>query len=288
MINVLITGPTGNVGLEVIKALQINLCPFNIYAGSRNMENDKNILSAFNVNVIKFDFTDISTYLQAFKNCDLIFLLRPPQITEVKKYFKPLIEIAKQSGVKHIVFLSVQEVENSSIIPHHKIEKLIVESGIRYTFLRPAYFMQNFTSTLRNDLIENGRIFLPAGKTKFTLVDVTDIGKVAAKVITESINYQNKAFDLTCSKKHSFQEMADQLSSGLGKTIVYQSPNLIKFFIQKRKEHMSVMFILIMIMLHYLPRFKKEPVITDWIEKITGCHPKSFKEFIQQNKELML
>jgi len=82
-------------------------------------------------------------------------LLRPPQISDVKKYFAPLVETAKKSSIKHIVFLSVQGVDNSKIIPHHKIEKSIVDSKIIYTFLRPAYFMQNFTTTLRNDLVND-------------------------------------------------------------------------------------------------------------------------------------
>ena len=82
-------------------------------------------------------------------------MLRPPQISDVKKYFAPLVETAKKSSIKHIVFLSVQGVDNSKIIPHHKIEKSIVDSKIIYTFLRPAYFMQNFTTTLRNDLVND-------------------------------------------------------------------------------------------------------------------------------------
>lgn len=30
-----------------------------------------------------------------------------------------------------------------SLIPHHKIEKRILQHGLRYIFIRPAYFMQN-------------------------------------------------------------------------------------------------------------------------------------------------
>ena len=49
----------------------------------------------------------------------------------------------------------MQGVEKNKIIPHHKIEKLIVVSKIPFTFLRPAYFMQNFTTTLSNDILNN-------------------------------------------------------------------------------------------------------------------------------------
>ena len=79
-------------------------------------------------------FTDLATYRAALDGCDLLFLLRPPQISEVGKYFKPLIDMAKTCNIQHILFLSVQGVEHSSIIPHHKIEQLIVASKIPYTF----------------------------------------------------------------------------------------------------------------------------------------------------------
>lgn len=43
--------------------------------------------------------------------------------------------------------------------------------------------MQNFTTTLHTDLLNYHKIFLPAGKAKFTLIDVTDIGRVAANIL---------------------------------------------------------------------------------------------------------
>lgn len=72
----------------------------------------------------------------------------------------------------------LQGVEKSRIIPHHKIEKQIVTRGIPYTFLRLAYFIQNFTTTLHHALVNKRKIFLPAGNTKLTSIDVTDIGNV--------------------------------------------------------------------------------------------------------------
>jgi len=278
MKNVFITGATGNVGLEVIKSLGNLNHNLSIFAGVRDVIKDGEILVKFEGTPIHFDFTDIATY-NALSNCNILFLLRPPQISDTEKYFKPLVESAKAQGVKHIIFLSVQGVEKSSIIPHHKIEKMIVESGIPYTFLRPAYFMQNFTTTLHSDLIKK-QIFLPAGKAKFTLIDVRDIGKVAAKIITDLSCHVNSAYDLTCLKKLTFQEMADKLSEGLGEKISFESPNLIHFFLRKRNENVSFGYILVLIMLHYLPRFQDIPPTSDWVEKITGKKPIEFKQFV--------
>ncbi len=283
MTKVLITGATGNVGTAVLATLQTIDHSLDVYAGVRKVDADKVKLEQYKIKFSQFDFTDISTYANALGGCDVLFLLRPPQISDVKKYFQPILETCKKQGVKHIVFLSVQGVESSRIIPHYKIEKLIVESKIPYTFLRPAYFMQNFTTTLRDELVQKKQIFLPAGNAKFTLIDVRDIGVVAAKVLTNSILHTNKSYELTNKEKLTFAEMAAKLSSILGVKIQFKSPNLIRFFLTKRKEKMPVMLILVMIMLHYFPRFQKEPSITDWVEKITGREPITFAQFIKDN-----
>jgi uncharacterized protein YbjT (DUF2867 family) len=287
MKNILITGATGNVGFEVIKSLQKINSNDKIIAGVKDLEKDRTKFEGLNVEFCELDFANSATYLTALKNIDYLFLLRPPQLSEVEKYFEPFIKTAKECRVKHIVFLSVQGVEKSGIIPHHKIEKLIVESGISFSFLRPAYFMQNFSTTLRQDLVNKNLIFLPAGKAKFTLIDVSDIGKVAAKILTNPTEYLNKSYELTCNEKLTFQEMADKLSKGLGRKITYQSPNLLKFYFQKRSENVALGFIMVMIMLHFLPRFQKIPDNTDWVEKITGEKPKNFDEFVADNQALL-
>lgn len=284
MKNVLITGATGNVGSEIIKALSKINHNLTVFAGVRDLGEDASKINDKNIQLIKFDFTDITTHQSALKNCDTLFLLRPPKISEVEKYFKPIIDTCKNNGVKHIVFLSVQGVEKSKIIPHHKIEKLIINSKVSYTFLRPAYFMQNFTTTLHNDLVHKQRIYLPAGNAKFTLVDVRDIGAVSADILTNISEHINKSYELTCNEKLTFSEMAKILSDILGTDIKYISPNLLSFFFTKRKEKTPTMLILVMIMLHYFPRFQKEPETTKWVEKITNRQPTTFEQFINDNK----
>jgi len=284
MKKVLITGATGNVGLEVLSALKRSDHHLELFAGVRDMELGNEKLTNFNIRKVVFDFMNIDTFSTALEGIDILFLLRPPQISDVKKYFAPLIDTAIKASVEHIVFLSVQGVENSKIIPHHKIEKLIVESKISYTFLRPAYFMQNFTTTLQNDLIKNHRIYLPAGKAKFTLIDASDIGAVAAKVLIEPRNHIDKSYELTNTETLTFAEMAEQISKGIGKTIQFISPNLLQFFMTKRKENMPTMLILVMIMLHYFPRFQKTPKTTEWVKIITGQEPRSFEVFVINNK----
>jgi uncharacterized protein YbjT (DUF2867 family) len=288
MTKILITGASGNVGMEVMQSLQTLDHDCTVVAGVRDIKEDSQKWDAFPVSITRFDLTDSTSFRPALAGCDVLFLLRPPQISDVEKYFKPLIDTCVQAGVKHIVFLSVQGVENSKLIPHHAIERLIVASKIPYTFLRPAYFMQNFTTTLRADLVTNRRIFLPAGKAKFTLVDVRDIGQVAAHILTNPAEHSNRAYDLTSNDKLTFGEMACLLSKHLETEIRFDSPNLIRFFLAKRKDKVPTMLILVLILLHYLPRFQKEPDVTGWVERLLKRKPISFEQFILDHKKVLL
>ena len=170
MLNLLLTGATGNVGQEVIKSSCKLPMALNIQAGVRDTAAGLDMLHDCPIKCTKFDITDRGTFTTEFVNRDVIFLLRPPHTSDAEKYFKPLINSAVKAKIKHIVFLSVKGAEKSKLISHHTIEKLVQESKITYTFLRPAYFMQNFTTTLRRGLVHKQIIFLAAGNAKFKVI----------------------------------------------------------------------------------------------------------------------
>jgi uncharacterized protein YbjT (DUF2867 family) len=282
MKKILITGATGNVGERVIHFLKNNRQGFEILACYRSEKDKARLSKITDITPVFFDFEEIASIELAINQCHVLFLLRPPHLTDIKKYFEPITHLAKKSGLEQIVFLSVQGAESSTLIPHHKIERLIVESGINFTFLRPAYFMQNFTTTLKRDILEKDEIFLPAGNAKFTLIDLNDVGKVAATILTNNELHINQAYTLTNQEQLTFQQMAAVLSEELGRKISFKSPNLVNFFIQKRREKVPTAFILVMIMLHYLPRFSSTPPTTDTVEKLIESKPIDFREFVKR------
>jgi len=63
--------------------------------------------------------------------------------------FQGLLE-SKRAGVKHIVKISHLRADASPGVTitrrHRQVEKVIEESGIKFTFLRPNSFMQNFVN----------------------------------------------------------------------------------------------------------------------------------------------
>ncbi|MBC7920923.1 MAG: NmrA family NAD(P)-binding protein [Ferruginibacter sp.] len=279
MINVLITGATGNVGSAIVRNLDENT-DLSVWKASykRSLATDE----------LFFDFNDLPKSKESLKYVDVLFLLRPPKLADIKKYFSPLIEACREKNVKHIVFLSVQGVEDHAIIPHAKIEKLILSSGIYYTFIRPSYFMQNLTTTLKEDIRQKSLIYLPAGRAKFLWIDANDVGKAIAVVLQNTSEHRQKTYVITGAQLFSFDAVATMMSQILGKKIQYKSPNLLNFFVQKSKEGVPSGLIFVMMMLHVIPRFEKEPpVVADFIT-LTGQQPNTLENFIQTYKNQWL
>lgn len=286
MKNVLITGATGNVGIEVIRNLYKSGVDYNIYAGVRNIEKAKLIFSNYaQLNYSLFDIENPDSFNDALIGMDSIFLLRPPHISDVERYFKPLIDSIYKFGIKEIVFLSVQGAEKSKIIPHNKIERLIVHSGLNYIFLRPSYFMQNLTTTLLNDIQNKRKIILPAGNAKFNWIDLRNIGEVSSILLNRFDEFKNKAYEITGYENEDFYKVEEFINNAISSKIEYMNLNPLRFYLQKRKDGMQTGMIIVMILLHFLPRFQKEPEISKFYEELTGKKPIDLNQFIRDNAD---
>lgn len=277
MQTVLITGASGNVGSATLKYLS----PANaIRVLKASREHQRKPDERY------FDFEDIQGSLPALEEADVLFLLRPPQLSDVPRYFTPLISACKACGVQHIVFLSVQGADRAGFIPHAKIEKLILESGIPYTFLRPSYFMQNLTTTLLDDIRYRHQIFLPAGNASFLWIDVDDIGRCAASVLQYNHVHRNQIYTLTGTSLLNFREVAALLSEMLGKPIEFVSPGPLRFYRAMRQRGMPSSYILVLLLLHFLPRFQKPPLVTNDVRVVSGREPRTLADFLKMNTAL--
>lgn len=285
MTRILITGATGNTGPEVIRFLFRMNTPHHIVAGVRDIDKAKNYFNEFPALEYRhFDFEDPATFDAALEGIGRIFLLRPPHISDTDRFFKPLILKIKEKEIRQVVFLSVQGAGRSRVIPHHKIEQLILQNGLEYIFLRPSYFMQNLTTTLLGDIRSKREIILPAGKAKFNWIDVENIGEAAAILLDKFENHKNQAPDLTGPENENFETVAALISSITGHHVGYRNMNPLRFYFLKKREGMNPGMIIVMILLHFLPRFMKEPGISGMYLQLTGKPPTDLKTFIERER----
>lgn len=284
MVKVLVTGATGNVGREVIANL-LTVDEVEVIAGVRYISLARKVFSKQNrLNYVFFDFTDPETYDIALEGIDRVFLLRPPHLTDIDTCFRPFLESMAAHEVKEIVFLSVMGAEKSRLIPHARIERLISETGFDSIMLRPSYFMQNLTTVLLGDIKTRKEIFLPAGRAKFNWIDVRNVGEAAAFCLRNFEQYRNQTFTITGTDTCSFYQVAELLQSTLGWEISYRSANPISFYRVKKKEGLKKAYILIMLILHLIPRFSKPPARTSDYAVIMNKDPYSLQEFMEHER----
>ena len=253
---ILVTGATGNVGKKVIEILSEH-SDIYLFAGVRNISSAQKILDGIKCNFTQLDF---EAFLYPTEKFDAVFLVRPPQLADPELFKKFMIQLDRNTKV---VFLSVQGADVKSYLPHAKIEKEILKLELEHTFLRPSYFMENLATNIWDEIKRNKRIFLPSGDLKFNWIALADVA-VKALVTKDFV----KTVDISNTEFHSFPEIVSLINEIAGTTLKYESPSLLRYLFYSLKTGHKIGYILVMLLLHYLPKFQKSAPVTSEYEKI--------------------
>lgn len=281
---VLVTGATGNVGSAVVRLLvergqQVRAAVRSHPDASTNLP--------YNVESVAFDFEKPETFEPALSGITTLFLVRPPAISQVKKYIYPAIALAQAVGVERVVFLSLLGAESNRIVPHAQIEAYIKSIGLPYTFLRASFFMQNLSTTHCQDIRDDNEIFVPAGKGKTSFIDVRDIAAVAVKAMTEP-GHENKAYALTGEQALNYYEVAEIFTNVLGRQIVYANPSILKFALKMYGRGLDTMFIVVMIGIYTTARLGLAARVTSDVRHLLQKAPISIEEFVQDYQDFWM
>jgi uncharacterized protein YbjT (DUF2867 family) len=174
---ILITGSTGIIGTQVLAQLQGK----NVEVRALTRSPEKARFPAV-VTTVKGDLADIDSVRQAMRGVSTLFLLTSNTSDELTQALLTL-NVAREAGVKGIVYLSVFRGEHYADVPHfiakHAVERMIEQAGLPATVLRPAYFIQN-DERQKDALLGGGVYGMPIGSRGISMVDVRDIGEAAA------------------------------------------------------------------------------------------------------------
>lgn len=278
---ILVIGALGNVGTEVVRSLLAESKPVRV------ADIDENRLSqTFGelVECVRFDFTDLGTYGATFTGVQKMFLMRPPQISNIRRDMHPAIVAAKQAGVEYVVFLSLIGIENAKYVPHYKVETCLREYNFETTFLRCSFFMQNLNTTHCREIKERNEIFVPVGNARTSFIDIRDIGAVAARCLIED-KHAGKNYDLTGAEALNYWQATKILSETLQREIKYRNPSPLYFLFETLRRGTPLAFALIMMRLYTSTRFGMAEPVTHEVERLIGRKPITFQQYTQDFKQ---
>jgi uncharacterized protein YbjT (DUF2867 family) len=163
---------------------------------------------------------------------------------------------------------------------HRRAEKVIMESSIPFTTLRPNYFMQNFIVFFSHTIKSQGSFYIPAGDGKVSFLDSRDNALVAAKLLTANDpQYTDKTYNVTGPESLSYKQAAEILSNQIGKKISYI--NIIDDEARQGLKDIGVSDQLITLLLEMYNdiRMGYASAISSVVQEITGNKPMSFSRF---------
>ncbi|MBE1161738.1 SDR family oxidoreductase [Dyella acidiphila] len=175
--SILITGSTGTIGSQVLN--QLSGSGAQLRALTRSPA--KAQLPA-GVSAVAGDLSDVDAFRAALDGVSTLFLLVPNVADELTQAMQALA-VARESGVKGIVYLSVYKGDTYADVPHfaskETAERMIEALDLPATVLRPAYFIQNDLRQ-KDPLLQAGVYGMPVGDRGISMVDIRDIAEAAA------------------------------------------------------------------------------------------------------------
>jgi len=266
---ILVTGSTGTFGSAVLKKLQ-----------------EKKITNRAVLSEV-FDWNKPETFEKALKGIEKVFLISPPNFADFHKKIIPFIKEAKRANVKFILLSTLYGTDNNSENTFGKSEKVVAESGINYSIVRPNFIFQNFI-TYDIQAIKSGSIYLPTKNSKTSYIDVNDVANASVIILENPSTHYGKAYTLTGSEALSHKQFAEIFSSVLGKKVTNIAPTNEEYKTTLLSYNLSQELVDFMGSLYAgieVGAFTSD--FNDY-ELITGKKPTTAKEFIELNRSVFI
>jgi len=205
---ILITGAGGKTGRTLVKALSKveSVCAFV------HREEHVSALKSLGVDkAIVGDLHDQAAIRSAMQDARSVYHICPNMSPDEVGIGKLVIGEARKAGVEHFVYHSVLHPQTEKM-KHHwqkmRVEEMIFESGLPFTILQPALYVQNLLAGWKS-IVEEGVLRVPYSvNSKFSFVDLEDIAEAAKIVLTEPI-HKNAVYELVGTLPMSHVDVAE-------------------------------------------------------------------------------
>ena len=283
---ILITGATGNNGQELVR--QLTAMGQRVRAFVRNPAEAARLKDP-NIELAVGDFDQPETLEAALQGVEKAFLLTP--VAERSVHWQTaFIESARRARVNHVVKFSGMGADSPTapelLRLHGETDERLRGSGVPFTILQPNSFHQNILSSV-NTIREQGSFYLPLKNAAQSTVDIRDISAVAAKVLTTS-GHEGKTYVITGPEALTFHQVAERLSSVLGRNIQYVDVPLSAAADEMRKLRIPEWDIRAVTELLGYFASGAAATVMDTIPRVLGHPAISFEQFVNDQRAAFL
>ena len=231
---ILVTGATGGLGHETIDCLLTTTPAAKIAALVRDSNKATDLVQR-GIDVRQADYFDYPALVQAFQGIEKVLLVSAVAFTDRVSQHRHVIDAAKEAGVKHLFYTSIQR-DSNFVLPEVTESDLATEaylkaSGLVYTILHNGYYFEGLGYLIGRE-VPDAEIRFPAGKGKIAFITRTDLAAATAALLT-SEGHDNQEYTLSGSETYSFHDIAQELSALAGRPITYQSSELAPYIAQQ-------------------------------------------------------
>jgi NAD(P)H dehydrogenase (quinone) len=171
------------------------------------------------------DLLSLAEMTKAMAEVQAVYLIAPNMHPEEIRIGEVAIAAARDAGVRRIVYHSVLHPQTRQM-PHHwqklAVEERLFESGLDFTILQPAAYMQNVLA-FWDEIVEKGVYRVPYGESAaLSLVDLEDVAEVAAIVLTEE-EHIGATYELVGPEALTPRRIAEVLSRRFGTEVSSES-----------------------------------------------------------------
>lgn len=272
---ILVTGPTGTVGEPLTRILVAAGLP--VVAGARH---PASFTGPTECRLL--DFEQPETFTAALAGISRVFLMRPPAISDTKRYLRPFITAAQRSGVQQVVFLSVMGVNR--VMPHWQVEKDLQASKMAWTFLRPSFFAQNLQTAYRVDIAQRDQIRLACGRGRTSFIDTRDVAAIAALTLSDPSPRPGDIHTLTGSAALDYHQVASMLSAELGRTIIYVPLSMLTYRRELRRRSLPRDYVTVQLLISLVARLGFAAKVTDTVERLLQRPATSLSTYLHDQR----
>lgn len=219
---VLITGATGTVSTALVDALKGEDVRLRALVRDASKADG---LRARNAEIVVGDLDDPGTLPPAFEGVRDLWLLTPNGPRAPENSMNALWA-ARRAGVERVVRLSVvgaaHDAPNRSGRLHALSDRETESCGMRWTILRPHWFMQNLLNEA-GDVGASGAFALNLGAARIGMIDARDIAECAARVLVDDPDrHHGRTYTLTGPRALTFDQVAVGMGAALGRPVAYR------------------------------------------------------------------